>query len=205
MKDEQEDNIYKAKSGDKRAYNLLVRQWHPKIYNFAYKYFSGKSRQVIPHDLAMEVSQKTFISVYRNLSKLEDTQKFSSWLFRIAINYCYEEDRKHKRKSVFSFMEMGRHSEANMRDSFEGQSAGPYATTHHKNCKDWIYQALKQIPEEQRTVVIMKEFEGLKFKEIAETLKLSENTVKSRMYYGLNALRKVFDSWNLDKESMLYE
>ena len=205
MKDDQEDNIYKAQRGDKHAYTLLVRHWHPRIYNFAYKYFSGKSRQVVPHDLAMEVSQKTFISVFKNLSKLEDTQKFTGWLFRIALNYCYEEDRKYKRKPVFSFMEMGKHSESQLKDSLEVRNHGPFTTANRNNCKEWIYRALQQIPEEQRTVVIMKEFEGLKFKEIAESLDLSENTVKSRMYYGLNALRKVFDSWNLDKESMLYE
>lgn len=205
MKDDQEDNIYKAQRGDKQAYTRLVEHWHPRIYNFAYKYFSGKSRQIVPHDLAMEVSQKTFISVFKNLSKLEDTRKFTGWLFRIALNYCYEEDRKYKRKPVFSFMEMGKHNESYLKDSLPVRNQGPFTTTNRNNCKEWIYRALQQIPEEQRTVVIMKEFEGLKFKEIAESLDLSENTVKSRMYYGLSALRKVFDSWNLDKESMLYE
>ncbi len=62
-----------------------------------------------------------------------------------------------------------------------------------------------ELPEEQRIVIIMKEYQGLKFKEIAEALGESINTVKSRMYYGLHALRKVFDRWDINKEVMQYE
>jgi RNA polymerase sigma-70 factor (ECF subfamily) len=58
---------------------------------------------------------------------------------------------------------------------------------------------------EQREVVIMKEYEGLKFREIAEVLNISENTVKSRMYYGLDGLRKILEKRNLDKDTLGYE
>ncbi|MEM6633393.1 MAG: RNA polymerase sigma factor [Bacteroidota bacterium] len=205
MKKQKESTIYKARDGDRKAYQELVEFWHPRIYNFAYKYFSSNSRRGVPHDLAMEVSQKTFISVHRNLGKLQDTKRFKGWLYRIALNYCYEEDRRNQRKPIFSFQELGKHQEVSLRDSYVERSTSPYASVRKQNCKEWIYKALEQIPKEQRTVVIMKEFEGLKFKEIAQSLEISENTAKSRMYYGLHALRKIFEAWDLDKESMLYE
>jgi RNA polymerase sigma-70 factor (ECF subfamily) len=63
-----------------------------------------------------------------------------------------------------------------------------------------VLAALQALPEEQRTVIIMKEYEGLKFREIAEVLELPENTVKSRLYYGLRALRKFFLTTNLKRE-----
>jgi RNA polymerase sigma-70 factor (ECF subfamily) len=74
--------------------------------------------------------------------------------------------------------------------------------------RDWeklLKRALAQIPEDQRLVIIMKEYEGLMFHEIAEVLSESENTVKSRMYYGLKALRKVLTKWNITKEAIQYE
>ena len=55
-----------------------------------------------------------------------------------------------------------------------------------------VLQALQKLPVEQRTVIIMKEYEGLKFREIAEILNISENTAKSRLYYGLKGLKKIF-------------
>jgi len=68
-----------------------------------------------------------------------------------------------------------------------------------------LHKALLQLPNDQRVVVIMKEYEGLTFPEIAEILDEPINTVKSRMYYGLRALKKTFDSWNINKEVFSYE
>lgn len=71
--------------------------------------------------------------------------------------------------------------------------------------KELLTKALGKLSEEQRLVVIMKTYEGLTFQEIALILNESENTIKSRMYYGLNALRKVLIKWNIDKEAIRYE
>jgi len=68
-----------------------------------------------------------------------------------------------------------------------------------------LHKALLQLPTEQRIVVIMKEYEGLTFREIAEILEESENTIKSRLYYGLRGLKKTFDSWNINKEVFSYD
>ena len=70
---------------------------------------------------------------------------------------------------------------------------------------DILQQALLELNEDQREVVIMKEFEGLKFREIAEVLNISENTVKSRMYYGLDGLKKILESKNITKDTLGYE
>src|SRR5215204_1835394 len=79
--------IGKAKQGDQNAQGKLVQLWYKRIYNFSYKFF-------IDHDLAMEVAQKTFISMHRNLVNLQDMSRFRSWLYTIAVNYCREELRK---------------------------------------------------------------------------------------------------------------
>ena len=81
----------------------------------------------------------------------------------------------------------------------------PDEEMNQKQIGTLIQKALQQLPEEQRVVIIMKEYQGLKFKEIAETLEESINTVKSRMYYGLNGLRKIFQKWELTEEVLSYE
>jgi RNA polymerase sigma-70 factor (ECF subfamily) len=70
---------------------------------------------------------------------------------------------------------------------------------------DILQKALLELSEEQREVVIMKEYEGLKFREIAEILNISENTVKSRMYYGLDGLKKILEKKNINKNTIGYE
>ena len=73
--------IARAREGDKNAQGKLVQLWYKRIYNFSYKFF-------FDHDLAMEVSQKTFISMHRNIIGLNDPGRFTSWLYTIAVNYC---------------------------------------------------------------------------------------------------------------------
>ena len=76
---------------------------------------------------------------------------------------------------------------------------------HRTELADILQAALSELNVEQREVVIMKEYEGLKFREIAEVLNISENTVKSRMYYGLDGLRKILDRKNITKDTIGYE
>lgn len=192
--------ILRAKQGDQNAQGKLVQLWYKRIYNFGYKFF-------VDHDMAMEISQKTFISMCKNLSGLQDTARFKSWLYKIAINYCREEARKTKNSRSFSFDAVWNHE---AEDSPRWESSGtrndnPERQLQQIELSDILQEALGQLNDEQREVVIMKEYEGLKFREIAEVLNISENTVKSRMYYGLDGLRKILEKKNLTKDTIGYE
>jgi RNA polymerase sigma factor (sigma-70 family) len=172
--------IARAREGDRIAQGKLVQLWYKRIYNFAYKFF-------FDHDLAMEAAQKTFISMHRNIEGLQEVTRFRSWLYTIAVNYCREEARKKKASRSVS-----------LHDLRPGENEESYWWEASSN--------RGENPEKQlRQMVIMKEYEGLKFREIAETLQISENTVKSRMYYGLDGLRKILESKNITKETIGYE
>lgn len=193
--------VSKAIKGDEQAFSKLMSLWYKRIFNFCYKYFQD-------HDHSMEVTQKTFISMHRGISKLKDAESFKSWLYRIAINKCHEEDRKMKRKSWFSFLSNESNNELNefnqVEDTAEGSFFNPDEQMEEKQLGDMILECLGLLPEEQRIVLIMKEYEGLKFREIALTLQISENTAKSRLYYGLSAMKKILESKNFNKEIINY-
>lgn len=188
--------IKKAKAGDKLALNKLVNQWYARIYNFALKYMGDE-------DLASEVTQRTFIKVYQKIGQLKNVESFKSWLYQIALNYCREEQRKIKNKwtvSLYSQKDDEEFSNFNEKDS--SRRSNPEETLYQNELSDLLQKALSEISEEQRLVVIMKEYEGLKFKEIAKTLNISENTAKSRLYQGLKALKKKLDLINNGKLTM---
>ncbi|MDN5200832.1 RNA polymerase sigma factor [Fulvivirgaceae bacterium BMA10] len=183
-------------SGDEQAFTTLVKEWYSRIYNFSLRYFND-------HDMAMEVTQKTFISAHKNISKLENYKSFRSWLYRIASNYCHEQDRRSKRSKVFSLFSHKKNDELVDMVDIKTYHANQYETEktfRKEEITTMLKKAMAQIPEDQRVILIMKEYEGFKFREIAEALQLSENTVKSRMYYGLRALKKVLDKWNVNQE-----
>jgi RNA polymerase sigma-70 factor (ECF subfamily) len=189
-----------ARQGDQNAQGRLVQLWYKRIYNFAYKFF-------LDHDLAMEVSQKTFISMCRNLPGLQDVSRFKPWLYKIAVNYCREEARRKKNNRSYSFDAVW-NREAEDSPHWESSAKridNPERELQHAEMSDILQAALGELSDEQREVVIMKEYEGLKFREIAEALNISENTVKSRMYYGLDALKKILERNKITRDTLGYE
>ena len=197
----QSDFLVKAaKQGDVIALNQLVKQWQKRIYNFAYKYFGD-------YDMAMDVTQKTFISMSKNLSSLKDEASFKPWLYRIASNYCHEEVRRQNKRWIFPFMKVqGKEDQQDISNTLSvHKSDDPEKAFGNDELKNLLKKALATLPEEQRMVVIMKEYEGLKIREIAEAMVISENTVKSRLYYALGSLKKLLDQWNITKETVHYE
>lgn len=192
--------VARAKGGDQTAQGRLVELWYKRIYNFGYKFF-------LDHDMAMEVSQKTFISMCRNVAGLQDTERFKPWLYKIAVNYCREEARKQKGNRSLSFDRVwNREAEESPRWESSGHRVDdPERQFQQRELSDILQKALLELSDEQRAVVIMKEYEGLKFREIAEVLNISENTAKSRMYYGLDGLRKILEKKNINKNTIGYE
>lgn len=192
--------IVRAKTGDQVAQGKIVQLWYKRIYNFGYKFF-------LDHDMAMEVSQKTFISMCRNVQNLQDPARFKPWLYKIAVNYCREEARRKKGSRALSFDLVWN---INAEDSPKWESSAqrldnPERQLQQLELSEILQQALLELSEEQREIVIMKEYEGLKFREIAEILNLSENTVKSRMYYGLDGLKKILKRKNINENTIGYE
>ncbi|CAA9283275.1 MAG: hypothetical protein AVDCRST_MAG56-3900 [uncultured Cytophagales bacterium] len=185
--------VESAIRGELYAFNQLMKNWHKRIFNFAYRYLND-------YDEASEVTQQTFIKAYQSIGTLKDPGRFRAWLYIIASNGCRARTRRAGRYATESLS--GGEREA------WGQLPGGENPEKQLQCRDWerlLKRALAQIPEEQRLVIIMKEYEGLMFHEIAEVLSEPENTVKSRMYYGLKALRKVLTKWNITKEAIQYE
>ncbi|RMG54518.1 MAG: RNA polymerase sigma factor [Bacteroidetes bacterium] len=175
--------VIAAKNGDSRAMNALVQTCYPEVYRYAYRYFEGSLGRQEAEEVAADVAQRTFLSVYEHLADLGTVSRFRPWLYRIATNCCHEEARRRKRRRVFPWG----------RQAPEGASSsepGPETLLQRHERQEVLREALSRLPDVQRTVILLKEYQGLTFREIAETLKISENTAKSRLYYGLKALRK---------------
>ena len=158
--------IQRVLDGDTNAFNLLVWQWEKPIYNYIY-------RMVPNREDAMDLCQESFLKAFRELGTLKDRNRFSPWLYRIAHNACYSRFRKEQGKT---FVELDPNSGA-ARMPIENRLA--------------VEKALAQLPEDQREVVVLKVYQGLKFDEIAAVQDAPISTVKSRLYMGFEKLRLV--------------
>ncbi len=179
--------VERMRNGEQAAFQIVIKHWHKRIFNYALRYGNDAH-------FAHEVVQKTFIQMFEKIDQLKDPAKLRSWLYRIASNCCASEGRMKKRLGYVSLEEDGP-----FRDPLN-----PATSYERKEMQGLVMDVLQRIPAEQRRVIIMKEYEGLKFREIAEALGESENTIKSRMYYGLDAMKKILIHKKLSKE-MYYE
>ena len=189
-------------NGQTQAFNLLVCRWQKPVLNFLYR-FLGNAQD------AEDVNQKTFMKVYQKLSGLKDVEKFQVWLYQVAANQARDFLRGQKRRSFFS-IGFNKGSKSGTEGDIVPEIADPESLNaesglHREELRNIFEQAMDEIPEEQRIVIIMKIYQGLKFFEIADMLQESLNTVKSRMYYGIKALRQVLRKQNLSEEVLNYE
>ncbi len=190
------DNIIaKAQKGDQKALNQLVSLWYKRIYNYILKYFGD-------HDTAVELAQQTFISMFRYIINLKDVDRFKPWLYRIATNLCYEESRKRKQHPTISLTILDDDQNNDHTHRIEAKNAfyNPEKRFSQLELEKILLESMGELNHSERTVIIMKEYEGLKFTEIAEALDTSENTVKARLYRGLKKLRDILERNEITKD-----
>ena len=175
-----EELVARSRSGDADSFNQLISRWERPIYALAYRVI-GRDED------ARDVCQETFLRAFRALPGFRGQAKFSSWIYRIALNLCRDWIRRQRRAPVSQIPE----------DMDVGELAaehGPNETVEdlviRRQMTGLVESAMSTLPEEQRTAIILKEYHGMTFQEIAELQGCPLSTVKTRLYQGLSVLRK---------------
>jgi RNA polymerase sigma-70 factor (ECF subfamily) len=190
------------KSGDARAFSTLVQRHRGPVYNFILRYVGHRQR-------AEDLLQETWIKVVRSSGEWQPKARFTTWVFTIARNLCVDSARKETFRKTDSL------DAPASQDESEGRSVGdlvadeagqtPDRAAHNVRLRPLIEQALQGLPSEQREVFLLREYQGIGFKEIAEVTGVNENTVKSRMRYALEGLRKKLEELGVDGELIASE
>jgi len=185
------------RTGDARAFEVLVRRHRASVYNFILRYTGQRAR-------AEDLLQETWLKVIRSAEAWEPKARFTTWVFTIARNLCVDSARKESYRQTDSLDAPARAAEAEgpaLGESVSDDGSGdPERGAHNARLRPLLERALQSLPEEQREVFILREYSGVPFKEIAEVTGTSENTVKSRMRYALEGLRKRLAELGLDAE-----
>jgi RNA polymerase sigma-70 factor (ECF subfamily) len=180
MASSDEELVARSMGGDLDSFNQLVLRWERPIYALAYRVI-GREED------ARDVAQETFLRAFRALAGFKGQAKFSSWLYRITLNLCRDWIRRERRAPVsqapegVDLIELA--SEAEPSESIED-------LVTRRELGRAVARAMAMLPEEQRTAIVLKEYHGLTFQEIADLLDCPLSTVKTRLYQGLSVLRK---------------
>ena len=177
-----EELLAAIRAGDTDSLGTLVLRWQEPLFRFVYR--------MLPRtEDARDICQETFLRVLKKANRFREGSRFSTWMYQIALNLCRDKLRKRKRWRLV--MSEGSEFDERVASGTLGSRAedDPSLAIESSENRSAVLRALQEIPDEQREVLVLKEFEGLKFREIAELLECPESTVKSRMYYGLNGMR----------------
>jgi RNA polymerase sigma-70 factor (ECF subfamily) len=165
-------------SGKEKAFEKLYNRYERPLFSFVLRFVGNRS-------VAEDLFQQTWMKVIGGLEKYEERGSFSSWLFGIANNCCLDHVRKVSRAKVNDFVSSGG------MDQLPGKNRDPEKTVIETEKSEWLQNAISQLPLEQRQVVLMRLTGEIPFKEIAEALNTSINTVLGRMHYAVQSLRKM--------------
>jgi RNA polymerase sigma-70 factor (ECF subfamily) len=184
--------VERAQQGDDAAFAELVRRHERRVYNICYRMLGNE-------DEASEALQDAFLRAYQFLKKFKGKSSFYTWLYRIATNVCLTRLRKRKTTFVDSFEKNGVSGEIRRRKpifvssdvlgDIPDASQSPERLVRQKELREALNQAVEELPADFRSVVVLRDFEGLSNREVSKVLNLSVPAVKSRLHRGRLFLR----------------
>jgi len=175
-----EELVARCLQGDTACFNQLIVRWERPIYALAYRLLGHEED-------ARDVCQDTFLRAFRALPGFKGQAKFSSWLYRIALNLCRDWVRRQRRTPIVPAPDGVELTElrANVQESEPIEDV-----LSRQQLSREVARAMRTLTADQRAAVILKEYHGLTFQEIADLLGCPLSTVKTRLYQGLSILRR---------------
>jgi RNA polymerase sigma-70 factor, ECF subfamily len=165
-----------ARRGDMPAFEELVARHRDKIYARAYSMMRSE-------DEALDLSQEAWVKGWQRLKQFQGDSSFATWMTRIVINLCLDQLRRHKRQRAESIEAIDEDS-GGIERQMPVVTVNPTAGLERNELRQRIDQALGQLTEAHRTVLVLHEFEEMEYKEIAKTMGCSIGTVMSRLFYA---------------------
>ena len=178
----------RSQRGDSDAFAQLTHRWELPLFRFV--------RRMIGNDEdARDACQDALLKAYRNIRHLRDPAKFKTWLHHIAANRCRDHHRQRAARPVCSFEE-----------GFTGgelleNRAAPDQNAEHQNMAEVLREVLDRLPHEQRTAILLREYQGFTSDEIGQMTGVPAATVRTRIFYGLKAMRRMLKGYGIQDAS----
>jgi RNA polymerase sigma-70 factor (ECF subfamily) len=189
-----EELLAAYQQGDPAAFEALLRRHRAALFTFLLRMLGHREK-------AEDLAQETFLRIVKGAQAWEQRARFQTWLFTIARNLCVDEARRDRFRRAESLDADGPSGEPPLVDSVPGAGIDPLRGAESARLRPILQRALLSVPVEQRVVFVLREQAGVPFREIAAMVGANENTVKSRMRYALEGLRKALADAGISAET----
>jgi len=183
----EKDLIEKAKSGDIEAFEQLIISCEKKVFNIAY-------RMIGNYDDANELAQEVFIKAFRSIKNFKGDSLFSTWIYKITANVCLDELRKRKNKNIVSLDQDIELNDGDVKRQISDNAPSPDMEVESKEIKTIVNESIQQLPDDYKSVIILRDIQGFSYDEISKIVNCPEGTVKSRLNRARQALKKILQA-----------
>ncbi len=176
--------VERAAKGDREAYRVLVEKYQNRVYSLVLS--MTKSRED-----AEDIVQESFVKAYLSLKNFRGDSSFYTWIYRVAYNMAIDFQRRNSRRGeVLSSPKLNEDGQESRALEAVATDGNPEESAERKQLAESLGKAMSQLSEEHRTVVMLREVDGMSYSEIADVLGLSQGTVMSRIHYAKKYLQK---------------
>ncbi|HSW37959.1 MAG TPA: sigma-70 family RNA polymerase sigma factor [Acidobacteriota bacterium] len=182
--DEDRDLVARFNEGDARAFEQLVKKYQQTILNLVYHYIGSKN------DIE-DIAQTIFTKTYYSLAKFDNRRPFFPWLYRIAVNQCYDELRRIKRQKTHTFSELNI-EETSQIDKLVSRNELPHEKEENQQeMIELLNRVLDQLPEQQKMSIVLRDIEGVTYTVMAEIMQCSEQAARLKVFRARTRLKKI--------------
>ena len=180
--DEDRDLVARCKKGDQLAFEQIVKKYQQTILNLVYHYIGSRN------DIE-DVAQTIFTKIYFSLSKFDNRRPFFPWLYRIAINQCYDELRKIKRQKTHTFSELSLDDAGQIDKLISRNDPPPETGDNQQEMIALLHRVLDQLPDQQKMSIVLRDIEGIPYARMAEILKCTEQAARLKVFRARSHLK----------------
>jgi RNA polymerase sigma-70 factor (ECF subfamily) len=176
-----------AQKGQSEAFDALINRYQRRVIGLCYRHLNS-------YEEACDLAQDVFVQVFQHLGDFQGKSSFSTWLYRVSLNACYNRQRYFKAKgrggvtSLDGLLEK-READADTSALMRGSDPGALQALEREEVRDQVQQALRTLDEAQRTVVDLVDIEGLSYEQASQVMKVPVNTVRSRLSRARQTLK----------------
>lgn len=183
-----------SQQGQLDAFNSLARKWDASLYRFVRRMLGNEED-------ARDICQEALVKAFVNIGRLRDPSKFRAWLHHIALNLCRDWYRSSKTRIKPQSYEEG-HPEEHRVVQEAGNPSPPDMAAERAGLADMLTDVLERLSEEQRTAILLREYQGFTSEEIAQITGVPAATVRTRIFYGLRSVRRLLRQRGIDASSL---
>ena len=185
--------VERVRTGDQRAFKLLVERYQRKVFSVAVGMLKDKEE-------ARDVAQEAFIKVYRYLDHFKGDASFYTWLYRITVNICIDVIRKKGSSGSKGAVEFDESVKMDVAEANIGALGSRLGTNPQKSAlraelAQRITEAIHQIPEAHRQILLLREVEGMSYEDLSRTLNIPKGTVMSRLFHARLKMQKILNEY----------